>query len=96
MTASILRVVFDCVIYAQAIISHSGPAAACLDHVRAGELRLIWSDYVLQEIRELPQKLPTRLQVTLERVEIFILALASYVRPCNADPRDLSQSVRPG
>ena len=46
MTAPILRVVFDCVIYAQAIISDSGPAPACLDHVRAGEIRLIWSDRI--------------------------------------------------
>ncbi len=79
MTPPIPRVVFDCVIYAQAIISDSGPAAECLERVRAGELRLIWSDYVLQEIRELPEKLPTHLRVTLERVEIFILAIAPYV-----------------
>ncbi len=79
MTPPIPRVVFDCVIYAQAIISDRGPAAECLERVRAGELRLIWSDYVLQEIRELPEKLPTHLRVTLERVEIFILAIAPYV-----------------
>ena len=73
------RVVFDCVIYAQAIISDRGPAAACLERVRTGELQLIWSDYVLQEIRELPEKLPAHFGVTLEIVEIFILAVAPYV-----------------
>jgi len=79
MTPPIPRVVFDCVVYAQPTISDRGPAAESLERVPAAELRLIWSDYVLQEIRELPEKLPTHLRVTLERVEIFILAIAPYV-----------------
>ena len=65
MTPSIPKVVFDCVIYAQAMISDSGPAAACLERVRAGELRLIWSDYFLHELRELPEKLPVHLGIVL-------------------------------
>jgi putative PIN family toxin of toxin-antitoxin system len=63
-------------IYAQAMISPTGPAAACLDRVRAGDLRLVWSDYVLHEIRELPTKLPPRLNATPERVEAFIASIA--------------------
>jgi putative PIN family toxin of toxin-antitoxin system len=73
-------VVFDCMIYAQAMISRGGPSAACLDHVRTGELHLVWSDYVLQEIRELPTKLPARLNLTPERVEAFIADVAPFAQ----------------
>ena len=73
------HVVFDCMIYAQALISDRGPAAMCIDRVRRGDLHLVWSDYVLQEIRELPSKLPARLKVTAEEVNAFILAIAPYV-----------------
>jgi putative PIN family toxin of toxin-antitoxin system len=72
------RIVFDCMIYAQAIVSEKGPAGACLEHVMAGKLKLIWSEYVLREIRELPAKLPNRLQVTSERVELFIATITPY------------------
>ncbi len=74
-----LRVVFDCMIYTQALISSRGPAAACLELVRQGKLHLVWSDYVLQEIRELPGKLPAKLNVTPERVEAFLLDVAPHV-----------------
>jgi putative PIN family toxin of toxin-antitoxin system len=65
-------------IFAQAMISRSGPSAACLGYVRSGSLQLFWSDYVLQEIRELPSKLPQRLNLTTERVEAFIADVAPY------------------
>lgn len=78
MSSDPASVVFDCMIYAQAMISRTGPSAACLDHVRAGNLRLFWSDYVLQEIRELPGKLPARLKLTPERAEAFIADVAPF------------------
>jgi putative PIN family toxin of toxin-antitoxin system len=71
--------VFDCMIYAQALISPRGPAARCVEYVRQGGLLLVWSDYVLQEVRELPGKLPTKLRVTSDLVESFILDLAPHV-----------------
>jgi putative PIN family toxin of toxin-antitoxin system len=70
------RVVFDCVIFAQALISETGPAAQCLELARSGTVRLVWSDYVLAEIRELPAKLPAELLVTRERVEAFLRDVA--------------------
>ena len=73
--------VFDCVIFAQALMSGRGPASSCLKHVLDGNLQLVWSDYVLQEIRELPSKLPARFLVTSERVEAFIASVAPAVRP---------------
>ena len=60
------------------MISRTGPSAACLDRVRAGDLHLVWSDYVLQEIRELPAKLPARMKLTPERVEAFIADVAPF------------------
>jgi putative PIN family toxin of toxin-antitoxin system len=83
---AIPTVVFDCMIYAQALISPRGPAAVCLDHACRGNLHLVWSDYTLQEIRELPSKLPPRLKVTSERVEAFILAVAPHVEYVDAVP----------
>jgi putative PIN family toxin of toxin-antitoxin system len=65
-------------IYAQAMISDGGPSSRCLDRVCAGVIKLIWSDYCLQEIRELPAKLPPRFKLTPERVEAFIAAVALY------------------
>jgi len=80
------RVVFDCPIYAQALINLRGPAAACLLLAQSGRILLFISDYVVQEIRELPTKLKPKLGVTSERVENLILDLAKYARPIDNVP----------
>lgn len=72
MSTAPQRVVFDCVVFAQALISESGPAAQCLELARSGTIRLMLSDYVVTEVRELPSKLPARLMVTSDRVEAFL------------------------
>jgi putative PIN family toxin of toxin-antitoxin system len=72
MSATSPKVVFDCVIFAQALVSESGPAGQCLDLARRGAIRLVVSDYVIAEVRELPSKLPARLLVTSEGVEAFL------------------------
>jgi putative PIN family toxin of toxin-antitoxin system len=74
------NVVFDCVVFAQAIISDRGPAAACLELARVGHIQLIWSDYVLAEIRELPEKLPEYLQITDTKVEAFIQYVGAFAQ----------------
>lgn len=74
------KVVFDCPVFAQALINPRGPAAACLGHAQQGNVILSVSDYVLQEIRELPQKIKPQLGVTEERVEGLIRDLSKYVR----------------
>ena len=76
-------VVFDCMIYAQALISPHGPAAQCVERMRRGELHLVWSDYVLREIRELPPKIPPRFGLTPDRVDAFILDIAPHVEYLN-------------
>lgn len=81
-----LLAVFDCTVFAQALINPEGPAGSCLTAAQAGHVRLFVSDYVIQEIRELPQKLPARLGVTSERVLTFILDLAKYSEPVENIP----------
>ena len=71
------RVVFDCVVFAQALISDKGPSAACLELARKGEVILVCSVYVFQEVRELPGKL-TKYAVTPERVDAFLREVATY------------------
>jgi putative PIN family toxin of toxin-antitoxin system len=75
------KVVFDCMVFAQALISPRGPAGACLELARARKLQLIISAYVLQEIRELPGKINPKLLVTAERIEALVeqvVACADY------------------
>ena len=87
MTESVpQRVVFDCPIYAQALINPRGPAAACLSLAQNGRFLLFISDYVVQEIRELPTKLKPKLGVTPQRVEGLIHDLAKYAQPIDNVP----------
>jgi putative PIN family toxin of toxin-antitoxin system len=96
MSAGPQKVVFDCVIFAQAMISETGPAGQCLELVRSGTIQLVLSNYVITEIRELPLKLPSRLMVSSERVEAFLNVVvplaetigdvpARYQHPIDAD-----------
>lgn len=90
------RVVFDCNVFAQALISPGGPAGACVEAARLGRFQLLLSEYVLTELSELPSKLPPRLKVTPERIDALILQLKAcaeciesvrciYVNPFDPD-----------
>jgi putative PIN family toxin of toxin-antitoxin system len=69
MSASAHRVVFDCVVFAQALISTNGPAAECIERVRRKRVILFASASILNEIRELPYKISPRHGVTIEQAE---------------------------
>jgi len=84
--AAPLPVVFDCTIYAQALINPRGASGACLAAAAAGRLRLFISYYTLEEIRELPFKLKPRLRISPSRVEAFILELAKFAHPVDLIP----------
>jgi putative PIN family toxin of toxin-antitoxin system len=71
-------VVFDCNVFAQALINPRGPAGACVVAAQGGWVRVFVSDHLLREIRELPRKLPARLLVTDDRVESLIFDMAAY------------------
>jgi putative PIN family toxin of toxin-antitoxin system len=95
MSTAPQRVVFDCVIFAQALISDSGPAAECLELARSGAIRLVLSDYVITEIRELPAKLPARLMVTTERVDAFLNDVAPLAEIISDVPEIYQHPIDP-
>lgn len=68
------RVVFDCNVFLQAMLSVHGPASVCLVRVDRGEVILIVSPYVLAEVRALPEHPDLRRfpSLTPERVEQFL------------------------
>ena len=98
MSESSKKTVFDCPVYAQALINPNGPAGACLSFAQAGRISLFVSDYVLQEIRELPSKIRPKFGVTADAVERLIADLAKYathvhdVPPVYAHPIDPDDS----
>jgi putative PIN family toxin of toxin-antitoxin system len=73
------RVVFDCMIYLQALISESGPAAALLRLVDRHAVSLFVSNEILAEVREVlsrPKIRERNSQLTDERVNAFITRIA--------------------
>jgi uncharacterized protein len=77
-TAAPIAAVFDCSVFAQALINPRGPAAACFTAAQEGRVRLFLSEYVLAEVRELSNKLPPRVRPSADRVERLIADLARY------------------
>jgi putative PIN family toxin of toxin-antitoxin system len=90
------RVVFDCPVFAQALISPRGPAGACLTLAQTRRVALYVSPYVLHEIRELAGKLKPRLGVTAERVELLIADLAKYAQLVSDVPQRFVHPVDAG
>ena len=93
------RVVFDCNVYLQALISSRGPAAACFDAARSGRVALHYSDFVIAEFRDVAQRprLVERFGITHEAVELFVELIqkaGSYVEKApevfryDRDPKD--------
>jgi putative PIN family toxin of toxin-antitoxin system len=75
------RVVFDCMVFVQALANDAGPASACFDLARQGRVELCVSPDVLAEVREvlnrpkLRKKLPA---LTPERAEAFLEDVLGY------------------
>jgi len=69
------RVVFDCMVYLQAIMSESGPAAALLRLVDNDEIDLFVSQEILDEVHDVlsrPKIRQKNPEITDERVEAFL------------------------
>ena len=69
------RVVFDCMVFVQALANAKGPAFACLELSRIGKLDLCISPEVVAEVQEVLNrpKLQRRLPaLTPERVGAFL------------------------
>jgi uncharacterized protein len=76
MSDAVERVVFDCNIFAQTLITPSGNAGKCVERVLDGTIRLFWSEYVVGEIRRISDKpTPKRLSVTSDQVESLVARL---------------------
>jgi predicted nucleic acid-binding protein len=66
MSSTPHRAVFDCVVFAQFLISPRGPATHCFEQVRRGRVQLFANTYIIHEILALPLKIPRRYGITLE------------------------------
>lgn len=76
-TNAAIDVVFDCVVYLQAMTHIHGPAGQCLTALEHDAIRLWISDAILSEIRQLPDKPGVqRMGCTFDRAE----RLADYLQ----------------
>jgi putative PIN family toxin of toxin-antitoxin system len=68
------RVVFDCNIYFQALISPTGPAGQAFDAAAEGRCILLTSEFVLDELRDITSrpKIAARFKITSARVAVFL------------------------
>jgi uncharacterized protein len=86
----VTRAVFDCVILLQAAGRPTGPAAACLQAVRAGRLELVISPDILAEVRDVltrPKTLRKFPALTPEAVDVFLADLAGHATTLAAAPK---------
>ena len=93
------RVVFDCNVLLQAIISHRGPSFACARLALESRIVLVTSPAVLAELRQMPSHPGLRRfpRVTAQVVEAFIAEITAVaievpsppsVFEYNRDPKD--------
>ena len=68
------RVVFDCNIFFQALISPTGPAGQALDAIAEGRCFLFVSQFVIDELNDITSRphLVARFSLTAERVALFL------------------------
>lgn len=72
------RVIFDCMIFLQAVVNESGPAAACLNKADGGPVELCLSPETRAEVHDVVNRRGVRKQfraLTDERVTNFLARL---------------------
>lgn len=71
------RVVFDCNIFFQSLISPAGPAGHALDAAADGRCSLFISEFVLDELRDVTSRssIVARFRFTDERLKLFLESL---------------------
>jgi putative PIN family toxin of toxin-antitoxin system len=96
MSDQVERVVFDCNIFAQTLITPTGNAGRCVERVLDGKVSLFWSEYVLEEIRRIPEKqTPKRLGITPDQVERLIGRLMPVARLIEHPPSVYMHPIDP-
>src|SRR5579862_4336539 len=91
--AAVPRAVFDCPVFVQAFFGSSGPAAACLDLVEAGAVRLLVSLDVLAEVREVlarPELAARRRWITSDRIQAFVERVVRFSELVDPVPHSIS------
>jgi len=98
MIEEILRVVFDCGVFLQGLISKSGPAVACLELVEQGKVKLVISEETLAEIKDVlsrPRFRQKYSDLTDEKVERLIEMLLDKGEFIGKVPRHFTYSRDP-
>jgi putative PIN family toxin of toxin-antitoxin system len=81
------KVVFDCNVFAQALLNPDGPSGVCLQAMIDIPKRLLVSEWVIQEITELPDKGPLRgLGVSEKRVAGLVATLGDIAARIDDPP----------
>lgn len=91
-------VVFDCMTFLQATTSPTGPSAACLRLVEAGRVRLVVSQPILDEVRNVlarPRIRKTNPHLTDESVDAFLAHVTVLAPPAPAPAAAFSYSRDP-
>ncbi len=98
MTVEILKVVFDCGVFLQGLISRSGPAVACLELIEREKIKLVISEETLAEIKDVLLRSRLRLKnpnLTDEKVEKLIEMLLEKGEFIKKVPRHFTYSRDP-
>lgn len=80
MSADRRRVVFDCNILFQSLVSNTGPARRCTQLAEEGHVQLFVSEYVFAEVRDLASRPAVVRKFALDsgKVEAFIAAVVKH------------------
>ncbi len=78
MSAQTNRVVFDCNVYFQALISVPGPSARCVDAASRGEVRLFCSEQTIDELLEVASR--QHLRATFFITDAKVAGLIALIR----------------
>jgi putative PIN family toxin of toxin-antitoxin system len=73
----IVKVVYDCNVYVQALINPFGPAGECINRALNKSVALFVTDFVLDEIRESYLKIPPKYGVSQVQAEALAAGIAS-------------------
>jgi putative PIN family toxin of toxin-antitoxin system len=88
--------VFDCNVFAQALLSPQGPAGACMRAGLNGAVVVCLSRFVISEIRNLPNKpMPAQLGMTLDQVDELLDKLRPVAMTVDEPPVVFEHPIDP-